>query len=354
MSAANASPTGRSHKMMTTAALRTVDLAVGYKSRGSEYVVLDELNLSVRPGELVCLLGINGAGKSTLLKTISRIQPPLSGNVELTGVNLRDLSQIDLARRLGVVLTERPLVGALTARRVVELGRYPYLNWAGKMEARDHKVVDWAINAVSASHLESRDSSSLSDGERQRFMIARALAQEPSLLLLDEPTAFLDVPSRVELMGLLRRLAREENLAIVISTHDLELALRMADTLWLVAERRRLHTGTPEDMILAGSIANTFQGENIRFHPEERAFRMVTGARGRAVVDGQGLHAILAAAVLEREGYEVVADAPDALKITIVPGGTQWQVDVEGSRNHGEGFEALAVFVRSIGSLGLR
>jgi iron complex transport system ATP-binding protein len=329
-----------------SAALRTVDLAVGYKSRGSEYVVLDELNLSVRPGELVCLLGINGAGKSTLLRTISRIQPALSGNVELDGVDLRELSQIDLARRLGVVLTERPLVGALTARRVVELGRYPYLNWTGKMEPRDHDVVDWAINAVRADHLAERDSSSLSDGERQRFMIARALAQEPALLLLDEPTAFLDVPSRVELMGLLRRLAREEQLAIVISTHDLELALRMADTLWLVAERRRLHTGTPEDMILSGSIADTFQGESIRFHPEERAFRMVTGARGFAVVQGEGLHAVLAAAVLEREGYEVVPDAANALRVTMVDGSTRWDVDATGSRHHGEGFATLADFLR--------
>lgn len=339
---------------MSGAALRTIDLAVGYKSRGSEYVVLDELNLSVRPGELVCLLGINGAGKSTLLKTISRIQPALSGDVELDGVNLRELSQIDLARRLGVVLTERPMVGALTARRVVELGRYPYLNWIGKMEARDHDVVDWAINAVSADHLASRDSSSLSDGERQRFMIARALAQEPALLLLDEPTAFLDVPSRVELMGLLRRLAREENLAIVISTHDLELALRMADTLWLVADRRRLHTGTPEDMILAGSIASTFQGESIRFHPEERAFRMVTGARGHAVVQGEGLQAILAAAVLEREGYQVVADAPDALRITMATGSTRWVAVVGESRHEGEGFESLASLARNIGTFGLR
>jgi iron complex transport system ATP-binding protein len=331
---------------MSGAALRTIDLAVGYKSRGSEYIVLDELNLSVRPGELVCLLGINGAGKSTLLRTISRIQPPLSGNVELDGVDLRQLSQMDLARRLGVVLTERPLVGALTARRVVELGRYPYLNWTGKMAPRDHEVVDWAINAVAADYLASRDSSSLSDGERQRFMIARALAQEPALLLLDEPTAFLDVPSRVELMGLLRRLAREENLAIVISTHDLELALRMADTLWLVADRRRLHTGTPEDMILAGSIANTFQGESIRFHPEERAFRMVTGARGCAVVHGEGLHAILAAAVLEREGYQVVADAPEALRITLAAGSTRWHVDSGGARHEGDGFESLASFAR--------
>ena len=135
------------------------------------------------------------------------------------------------------------MVGALTARRLVELGRYPYWDWSGRMTARDHEVVSWAIESIGAAHLATRDTTSLSDGERQRFMIARALAQEPSILLLDEPTAFLDVPSRVELMGLLRRLAREEQLAIVVSTHDLELALRMADTIWLVSRGNKLEVG---------------------------------------------------------------------------------------------------------------
>lgn len=181
-------------------------------------------------------------------------------------------------------------------------------------------------------------------------MIARALAQEPSILLLDEPTAFLDVPSRVELMGLLRRLAREERLAIVVSTHDLELALRMADTVWLVSRGRELQAGTPEDIILAGAVAEAFQAESIRFHPEERAFRLVTDARGCAVVCGEGLHALLAAAVLEREGYEVVTDGADALRITIGPGSTRWEIAVGGSHHEGGNFADLAEFVRSLGS----
>src|SRR5688572_21292398 len=183
-----------------TAAIQTLDLAVGYKTGRSRRVVLDNLNLNARAGELICLLGPNGVGKSTLLRTLARIQPALAGAVKVEGEDLLQLSQNELARRLGVVLTERPLVGALTARRVVELGRYPYWNWSGRMTARDHEVVDWAIDAVGAGSLASRDIMSLSDGERQRFMIARALAQEPAILVLDEPTAFLDVPSRVELM----------------------------------------------------------------------------------------------------------------------------------------------------------
>jgi iron complex transport system ATP-binding protein len=122
----------------------------------------------------------------------------------------------------------------------------------------------------------------------------------------------------------------------------------MADTLWLVAERRRLHTGTPEDMILSGSIADTFQGESIRFHPEERAFRMVTGTRGYAVVHGEGLHAVLAAAVLEREGYQVVTDGANALRVTLSPRSTQWEIKIGTSEHHGEGFASLAEFTRTL------
>jgi iron complex transport system ATP-binding protein len=314
-------------------------------------VVLERLNVAVKAGELVCLLGTNGTGKSTLLRTLSRLQPALAGTVEIDGVNLERLSQLELARRVGVVLTERPMVGALPALRIVEMGRYPYWDWLGRMTEKDHAVVHSAIEAVGGGRLASRDCMSLSDGERQRFMIARALAQEPSILLLDEPTAFLDVPSRVELMGLLRRLARDEQLAIVVSTHDLELALRMADTIWLVREGRPLRSGTPEDMILAGSVAEAFQAESIRFHPEERAFRMVTGARGSAVVHGEGLHALLAAAVLEREGYEIIADGADALRITISSESTRWEAAVAGTRHGGETFAALATLVRTLGPM---
>jgi len=329
-------------------AVQTIDLAIGYKTRTARQVVLDGLNLTARTGEMVCLLGTNGTGKSTLLRTLARIQPALSGSVKIDGVDLGQLSQMELARRIGVVLTERVMVGALTARRVVELGRYPYWDWSGRMTQADHDVVDWAIEAVSASHLASRDSMSLSDGERQRFMIARALAQEPSILLLDEPTAFLDVPSRVDLMGLLRRLARDEQLAIVVSTHDLELALRMADTLWLVAPGNRLTAGTPEDAILAGSVAEAFEAESIRFHPEERAFRIVADTRGYAIVRGNGLNAVLAAAVLEREGYQIVSQAPDALIVTVERETTSWEVTMGGSHYSGARFGSLAELARAL------
>jgi iron complex transport system ATP-binding protein len=177
-------------------------------------------------------------------------------------------------------------------------------------------------------------------------MIARALAQEPVLLLLDEPTAFLDVPSRVELMGLLRQLTRERPLAVVVSTHDLELALRTADTIWLVMPGGEVVTGAPEDIVLSGAIGQAFEGRQIRFHPEERSFRLLTGDGGTASVYGSGLRAALAAAVLEREGYEVVlaGDGKRALSVHALDVG--WRLYADDSECAGTDFASLAECLR--------
>ena len=330
---------------MPETALRTRDLAVGYRTRRTRRAVLERVNLAVHPGELVCLLGPNGIGKSTLLRTLAKMQPALWGAVELGGADLRSFSQSELARRLGVVLTERIVVEALSVRRIVELGRYPHSGWFGRITDADRRVVDWAIDAVGARHLAERDFSRLSDGERQRVMIARALAQEPMLLVLDEPTAFLDVPSRVELMGLLRQLTRDGRLAVVVSTHDLELALRPADIIWLVMPGGELMTGAPEDVVLAGGVGQAFEGRQIRFHPEERAFRLLTGDGGDATVRGSGLRAALASAVLEREGYAIV-QASDPRTLSVHAHESGWNALDQDSEGSGADFASLSAFLR--------
>ncbi|MPY87436.1 MAG: ATP-binding cassette domain-containing protein [Luteitalea sp.] len=331
-------------------ALRTHDLAVGYRSRRQRRAVLERVNLAVDAGELVCLLGPNGIGKSTLMRTLARMQPALWGSVELGGIALESLSASELARRLGVVLTERVAVESLRARQVVDLGRYPHSGWLGGLSDRDHEVVSWAIEAVGAHHLADRDFARISDGERQRVMVARALAQEPLMLLLDEPTAFLDVPSRVELMGLLRHLTRQGPLAVIISTHDLELALRTADVVWLVVPGGELITGAPEDVVLSGGIAQAFEGRQVRFHAEERSFRWLTGGRGTAAVRGEGLPAAMARAVLEREGYTVVVAPSTAETLVLAVGETGWHLSSDEADVSGHNFRSLAAYVRGLPS----
>jgi iron complex transport system ATP-binding protein len=331
--------------MTPDAVLRTRDLAVGYRTRRTRKAVLERVNVSVRAGELVCLLGPNGIGKSTLLRTLARMQAPLWGTVELDGGDLTAISHAELARRLGVVLTERVSVEALTVRRIVELGRYPHSGWFGTIGAADRRVVDWAIAAVGAGHLADRDFSRLSDGERQRVMIARALAQQPVLLVLDEPTAFLDVPSRVEMMALLRQLSRTGGLSVVVSTHDLELALRTADLVWLVKPGGELVTGAPEDVVLSGAIAEAFEGRQIRFHPDQCAFRLLTGEHGLACVDGGGLRASLAKAVLERQGFAVGAASTDGVSVRVDESG--WHVSTLHERAAGSDFASLAAYLRT-------
>jgi iron complex transport system ATP-binding protein len=196
-------------------------------------------------------------------------------------------------------------------------------------------------------HLADRDFSRISDGERQRVMVARALAQEPVLLMLDEPTAFLDVPSRVELMGLLRRLTRESPLAVVLSTHDLELALRTADVIWLLLPGGDVVTGAPEDIMASGAISSAFEGRQIRFHPEERCFRWLTGECGSARITGNGLRAEMVRVVLEREGYTSVVDDRQA-RLAVHVDDEKWTVSVDGVNVTGDTFRALAAQIRSI------
>jgi len=330
--------------MIAEPALVTRDLTVGYRVRHVTRAVLEHVNVRVTRGELVCLLGPNGIGKSTLLRTLAAMQPALAGRVQVNDHDTRQLTASELAKCLAVVLTDRGATDGLTARRVVELGRYPHVGWFGVMAAHDCAAVDAALASVGAVHLSDREISHLSDGERQRVMIARALAQQPSVLLLDEPTAFLDVPSRVELMTLLRELTRREGVIAIVSTHDLELALRVADVVWLVMPGGEFVTGAPEDVMLSGAINDAFEGHRLRFHIADRSFRLLTGHRGDAVARGSGVRATLAAAVLEREGYSLVSVERASVHVDVDDVG--WRAVAGDERADGTNFASLARFLR--------
>ena len=236
-------------------------LSIGYSQKLDKKVVAQDISVDLHAGELVCLLGPNGAGKSTLMRTISGAQKPLGGQVLLDGNSVHEMSAPQLARKLSLVLTERVQAGMLTAYEVVGLGRYPHTNWAGKLTDYDHQIINWSIKMVGADELAGRVLAELSDGERQKIMVARSLAQEPQVMILDEVTAFLDLPRRVEIMHLLRSLAHSTDKAILLSTHDMDLALRSADRLWLLPKGGKLHVGAPEDLVLNGSFEEVFSSE---------------------------------------------------------------------------------------------
>ena len=226
------------------------NLTVGYQqTRRTPTAVLAGLNATLCSGRLTCLVGANGIGKSTLLRTLAAFQPPIAGQMhylsdeQAAPINLATLSQARLARLVSVVLTAKPSVENLSVEQIVTLGRSPYTNIWGTLRADDRRMVAWAMDVVGITNLRHRLVQTLSDGERQKMMIAKALAQDTPVILLDEPTAFLDYKSKVEVLDLLARLAHETNKMVLLSTHDLEQAVHAADALWVVA-KQQLGDGT--------------------------------------------------------------------------------------------------------------
>ena len=203
-------------------------LSVGYTP---SHPVISDINLELRSGQLACLIGENGIGKSTLLKTLTGFLPKLKGSLLLGNRDIESFSQRELARQVSIVLTQKPDVQNLTIEEIIGLGRSPYTGFFCRLRAEDRKVVDDAIATMGIEKLRGRMIQTLSDGERQKVMIAKALAQETSIILLDEPTAFLDFPSKAETFQSLQRMAHERDKLILLSTHDLELAVRFADSL---------------------------------------------------------------------------------------------------------------------------
>ena len=203
-------------------------LSVGYSS---SHPVISDINLELKSGQLACLIGENGIGKSTLLKTLTGFLPKLNGSLLLDNRDIESFSQREIARQVSIVLTQKPDVQNLTIEEIIGLGRSPYTGFFGRLRAEDRKVVDDAIATMGIEKLRGRMIQTLSDGERQKVMIAKALAQETPVILLDEPTAFLDFPSKAETFQSLQRMAHERDKIILLSTHDLELAVRFSDSL---------------------------------------------------------------------------------------------------------------------------
>lgn len=302
------------------------DLAVGYRHRRRVTTVATGLRATAHRGELTVLLGPNGCGKSTLLRTLCGVQPALGGKVVLDGADVADLPRAELARRVAVVLTDRVDPGLLSARELVGLGRIPHLGISARLRPDDDAVVTQALAAVHAAHLAARPAAELSDGEMQRVLTARALAQQPGLLVLDEPTAYLDVPSRAGLVEVLRGLARDHNLTVLMSTHDLELALRAADRVWLLGPDGTLLDAIGEELMLSGRIGALFDGDVLRFDPATGTFVFHTTGRRCARIDAPEPLRTALIRVLAREGWntreagELVVAATDPDHLTLRTG----------------------------------
>ena len=290
--------------------IRVVNLETGYHSKKGTTVITRGINASLYSGELTCLLGPNGAGKSTLLKTLTAFLPPIKGEIFIEQKPLEEYSDAVLSKVIGVVLTEKLSLNNMTVEELVGMGRSPYTGFWGRMNDNDRKIVDESIILVGIDNLKGRMIQTLSDGERQKVMIAKALAQETPIIFLDEPTAFLDYPSKVEIMQLLQRLAREKGKTVFLSTHDLELALQIADKVWLLDKPHGVTIGTPEDLALNDDMSRYFYREGVEFDRESGLFKISHKLDRWVSLIGEGARYNMVKKALARQGIGIV-DAED-------------------------------------------
>ena len=248
--------------------LTTHDLTVGYRNGRHQVALLNDLNLHLDKGKLVALLGQNGAGKSTLLRALTCDEQPLSGTIKVNGEPLMEMSQKERSRLLGLVSTERIQAGALTVTELVGLGRQPHTGFLGRLDDEDREIVRQSMADAGIISKAGEYMASLSDGERQKAMIARALAQQTPIIILDEPTAFLDVASRIETMRLLQTLAHDRGKAVLLSSHDISQSLMLADELWLITTDRQVITGITSQLVSDGAMERLFANRSIHFNPQ--------------------------------------------------------------------------------------
>lgn len=234
--------------------LKTNDLLIGYGNKA----ILPPINITLKEGDLVALIGPNGAGKSTLFKTLTAHIKQIEGNIELMGKDLSNYSSKEKARLIGLVLTSRPDDMFLTVYDVVASGRSPYTNYFGRIKKEDEKIIHESLEIVGINNLKNRYFETLSDGEKQKVMIAKTIAQNTPIIFMDEPTAFIDYPSKIELFSLMKMLTKERNKTIIFSSHDLELLLRYTDDLWLLSKGKELVSGKKSELMDKGFIKEYF------------------------------------------------------------------------------------------------
>jgi iron complex transport system ATP-binding protein len=279
-------------------------LLIGYSSGKSKKILLPPLEACAYKGELIAIIGQNGVGKSTLLRTITGLQNDLGGEVLINGIPIGNYSRRDFARNIGYISTEPVKVINMSVYDLVSLGRFPHTDWLGKLTSGDHEIILDAIAKVGMTDFVTTHLTELSDGERQRIMVARVLAQDTDLLIMDEPTAFLDIKSKYEIIHLMHDLSRQRGKTVVYSTHDLNIALSEADKIWLIL-KDSFHEGAPEDLILKGAFDELFIDSLVRFNKNDGSFTFRNELKGNIKIRGEGIGRIWTEKALNRAGYSV-------------------------------------------------
>ena len=258
-------------KQTTKHIIKTSNVSIGYASKKEVNTIASHLNIELESGNLVCLLGKNGIGKSTLLRTLTKVQPILEGEVLIDDRKLEDLTNPDLAKTLSLVLTERLPDSSLTVYELVALGRQPFTNWIGYLTTNDLEIIQSSFEQTNTQHLMDRKCFELSDGQLQKVMVARALSQNTPIIVLDEPTAHLDLHHTINTFTLLKKLAKDFNKTIIVSTHEINLALQIADELWLMTPSKFI-AGKTEDLISNNDLDQLFDSELISFNKTLKQF----------------------------------------------------------------------------------
>lgn len=316
--------------------MKTKDLSIGYEVGSIDHILFEDLNLELTSGELVCFMGPNGIGKSTLIRTLAGLQKPIAGAITAMDPH-----------SIGLVLTDKLSASNMTVYDLVSYGRYPFLGWSLTLQSNDKKLIEQAIEQVHIQHLIDKKIFELSDGQLQMALIAKALAQDTPIMLLDEPTAHLDLNNRVEIMNLLRKISRTQQKAILIATHELDLALQTSDKIWLATDDKRIKSGIPEDLVLDGSFDNVFQFKGFdlktgKVHHE--AFRNIS-----VQLIGEGYEFLWTKNALERCGYSIDVIADQEITTLTKAGSTTWRLRQSNNTRLQE-FETLNALLNALSS----
>ncbi|MBN2814461.1 MAG: ABC transporter ATP-binding protein [Bacteroidales bacterium] len=325
------------------------NLFVGYPvSMKAGKTVYDSITACAGRSEMVGVIGRNGIGKSTLLRTIAGLQPPLKGSVFLNGTDSRSVSLKAMARLISFVSTETVYAWQIKVNELVAMGRFPYTGWLGKLNETDREIIGEAVAKTGIEALLSKNLHELSDGERQKVMIARALAQDTPFVILDEPTAFLDLPARYEIFRLLSELSRHHQKTIVFSTHDLSMAMDVADKLWLMTDTG-IYQGAPEDLLISKVFRKLFLNSPAEFDEKTATFRFKRNLEKAISVAGEKKFRMLTRRALERVGFQITDDHSGwVVKIADNNGTPVWHVNMNGQLLAFDTIYALTLYVKSL------